>query len=377
MKKVLCMVLAVAMMLSCFVGCGKDDKGNVLVIGGSGPLTGDAASYGISVNQGAQLAVDEINAAGGINGFEVVLEFEDDVNDAATAVSAYATLMDADMMVSLGCVTSSPCVAVTEELKKDGLLMITPSGTQKECTQYDNCFRACFMDPVQGEFAAQFMKDNNIGTKIAVLYDKSSDYSTGIFDSFMAKADELGLNIVCEQAFTDQSKTDFSAQLQAIKSSGADLLYMPFYYQEAALVISQSKDMGLTYFGGDGMDGIIAQMGEENAELVEGIMFVTAFVAVSQEEHIASFVKAYEEAYDATPDQFAAAAYDTVYAIKAAMEHAGIDDLSDAEFNEKLIAAMTEIEVKGVTGAMTWSADGEPTKEAQVVIVKNGEYTGY
>ena len=135
MKKVLCMVLAVAMMLSCFVGCGKDDKGNVLVIGGSGPLTGDAASYGISVNQGAQLAVDEINDAGGINGFEVVLEFEDDVNDAATAVSAYATLMDADMMVSLGCVTSSPCVAVTEELKKDGLLMITPSGTQKECTQ--------------------------------------------------------------------------------------------------------------------------------------------------------------------------------------------------------------------------------------------------
>ena len=381
MKKVMSIVLAVVLCMVCFAGCKKNSGSDeqTLIIGGSGPLTGDAASYGISVQQGATMAVEEINAAGGVNGIKLELKFEDDVNDAATAVNAYATLYDAGMKVSLGTVTSKPCVAVTEEVKKDGMLMLTPTGSQKECTQYDNCFRVCFMDPDQGTYAAQFIADNQVGNKIAILYDKSSDYSTGIYENFKAKAGELNLDIVTEQAFTDQSKTDFSVQLQAIKSSGADLLFMPFYYQEAALVITQAAaaDLDVTFFGVDGMDGIIAQMGEENAELTEGIVLLTPFMASSTDEKIASFVADYEKAYDATPDQFAADAYDAVYIIKAAMEKAGIEDVEDKELNEKLVAAMTEIKVEGVTGTMTWSADGEPTKSAQAVVIKNGVYEKY
>lgn len=381
MKKAMSIVLAVVLCLACFAGCKKSEgsDGQTLIIGGSGPLTGDAASYGISVQQGAELAIEEINAAGGVNGIKFELKFEDDVADPATAVQAYATLYDAGMKVSMGTVTSGACVAVTEEVKKDGMLMLTPSASQKECTQYDNCFRLCFMDPDQGTYAAQFIADHNVGSKIAVLYDKSSDYSSGIYENFKAKAQELNLEIVTEQAFTDQSKTDFSVQLQAIKSSGADLLFMPFYYQEAALVITQAADAGLdvTFFGVDGMDGIIAQMGEAKAELTEGIILLTPFVAASTDEKISSFVEAYEKAYDATPDQFAADAYDVIYTIKAAMEKAAIEDVEDKELNEKLIAAMTEIEVDGVTGKMTWSADGEPTKSAQAVVIQDGVYVEY
>ena len=211
--------------------------------------------------------------------------------DPATAVNAYATLYDAGTKVSLGAVTSGACVAVTEEVKKDGMLMLTPSASQKECTQYDNCFRVCFMDPDQGTYAAEFMAEHKIGTKVAVLYESSSDYSKGIYETFMKKAAELGLDVVTEQAFTDQSKTDFSVQLQAIKNSGADVLFMPFYYQEAALVITQAEAAGLdvTYFGVDGMDGIIEQMGEANKEMTEGILLLTPFVASSTDEKIASF----------------------------------------------------------------------------------------
>ena len=286
MRKTLGIVLAAVLCIACFAGCKKSEGsgGQTLIIGGSGPLTGDNASYGISVKQGAQLAVDEINEAGGVNGIKLQLEFEDDGADPSSAVSAYATLYDEGMKVSLGAVTSAACVAVTEEVKKDGMLMLTPSASQKECTQYDNCFRVCFMDPDQGTYAAQFIADNNVGSKIAVLYDKSNDYSSGIRDNFIAKAQELNLNIVSEQAFTDQSKTDFSVQLQAIKSSGADLLFMPFYYQEAALVITQaaSAGMDITYFGVDGMDGIIGQMGEANAELTEGIILLTPLLLLLQ-----------------------------------------------------------------------------------------------
>ena len=154
---------------------------------------------------------------------------------------------------------------------------------------------------------------------------------------------------------------------------------MPFYYQEAALVITQAAaaDLDVTFFGVDGMDGIIAQMGEENADLTEGIVLLTPFMASSTDEKIASFVADYEKAYDATPDQFAADAYDAVYIIKAAMEQAGIEDVEDKELNEKLVAAMTKIKVEGVTGTMTWSADGEPTKSAQAVVIKNGVYEEY
>ena len=233
MKKLIAVLMICLLSVSVF-GCGGgsgkgSDDAAVIKIGGIGPLTGDYATYGVSVKNGAQIAVDEINEAGGVNGFKFELLFEDDQADPEKAVNAYAKLIDDGMNVSLGCVTSGACVAVTEEIKKDGLLMLTPSGSQLECTQYDNCFRVCFQDPDQGKYSADFIKEKNVGTKVAIIYDKSNPYSVGIYDSFIAEAEAVGLEVVTSQAFTDQSNTDFSVQLQAVKGSGADLLFLPIY----------------------------------------------------------------------------------------------------------------------------------------------------
>ena len=385
MKKLLSVLLAAVMMLSTFTACGggeaeggETEGEKVLFIGGSGPLTGDYATYGTSVKNGATLAMEEINAKGGANGYTVKVVVEDDQADPQQAVQAYATLMDDGMNVSLGGTTSGACIAVTEEVKKDGLLMLTPSGSQLECTQYDNCFRVCFEDSNQGLYAADFIKDNNVGTKVAVIYEKSNDYSNGLKESFVAQAAVNGLEVVCEEAFTNQSNTDFSVQLQAVKSSSADLLFLPLYAQEAAYIITQanSMDLDVTFFGCDGLDGILEKIGEENKALTNGVMLLTPFAADSTTEPTASFTKAYTAKYGATPDQFAADAYDAVYALVAAFEHTGLTP--DAEgFNEAMVKAMTEIEVVGTTGTMTWDASGEPDKNATAVVIKDGAYVAF
>ena len=379
MKKFLAILMVCLLAVSMF-GCGeeKQEETASIKIGGIGPLTGDYATYGVSVKQGAEIAVKEINEAGGVNGFQFELLFEDDQADPEKAVNAYATLMDDGMQVSLGCVTSGACVAVTEEVSKDGLLMLTPSGSQLECTQYDNCFRVCFQDPDQGTYSADFMKEKGVGEKIAILYDKSNPYSVGIYESFIAEAAVVGLEIVDTEAFTDQSNTDFSVQLQAVKSSGADLLYLPIYAQEAAYILTQANaiDLDVIFFGVDGMDGILEKIGEENVALTEGVMLLTPFAADSSAENVVNFVTKYKEAYNATPDQFAADGYDAIYIIKAAIEKAGITEIGD-DFNDALIAAMVEIEVNGVTGTMKWTADGEPAKSATAVIIKDGAYVAF
>ena len=245
MKKFLSFLLAGAMLLGMMAGCssgsssGNEEAGEkTLFIGGSGPLTGDYATYGLSASRGAQIAADEINAAGGINGYKIILRYEDDQTDPQQAVRAYSKLMDDGMQVSLGAVTSGACVAVTEESQKDGILTLTPSASQKEAAQYDNNFRICFLDPDQGRYSADFIKENNLATKVATLYDRSNDYSVGVHDAFIARAGEIGLEVVDTQAFTNQSNTDFSVQLQSIKNSGAELLFMPFYAQECAYVLT-------------------------------------------------------------------------------------------------------------------------------------------
>ena len=383
MKKLMALLLAAAMMVS-MTACSSapasegSEGEKVLLIGGTGPLTGDYATYGTSVKQGAELAAAEINAAGGVNGYTVVARVEDDQADPAQAVQAYATLFDAGMDVTLGGTTSGACIAMTEEAVKDGMLLLTPSGSQLECTQYDNCFRVCFEDSAQGLYAANFIKDNNVGTKVAVLYDQSNDYSAGLRKSFVETAAENGLEIVTEQSFTDQSNTDFSTQLQAVKESGADLLFLPLYAQEAAYVITQADKAGLdvTFFGCDGLDGILEKIGEDNLALTEGVMLLTPFAADSETEPTKSFTAAFKEAYGYTPDQFAADAYDAVYAIAAAMEHAGVEPDTEG-FNEAMVAAMLEIEVVGTTGTMKWDASGEPDKNATAVVIVDGVYVSY
>lgn len=371
-------VMACSMLTACSGNSDSKGEGKVLYIGGSGPLTGDNATYGTSVKQGAELAREEINAAGGVNGYTVYVKIQDDQADAQQAVSAYAALMDDGMNVSLGGTTSGACIAVSEEAYKDGLLMLTPSGTQKECTQYDNGFRVCFQDPDQGKYAAKFIKDNNAGSKVAILYEKSNDYSVGVYENFAATAKEIGLEVVTTQAFTDQSNQDFSVQLQAVKNSGADLLFMPFYAQQAAYVLTQADSMGLdvVFFGVDGLDGILEKIGRENQHLTEGVMLLTPFAASSTKENVVSFVDRYKAKYNAVPDQFAADAYDAVYAIVEAFKTAGVET-DDETFNEKMVAAMTQITVEGVTGTMQWTADGEPNKEATAVVIKDGAYVTY
>ncbi len=379
MKKVLSVLLSVVMMLGVFTGCGsKNEDDKVLYIGGSGPLTGDYATYGVSVKNGVEMAVAELNAAGGVKGYTLKVDLQDDQADPQQAVQAYATLMDNGMEVCLGGVTSGACIAVTEEAKKDGLLLLTPSGSQLECTQYDNCFRVCFEDANQGLYAADFIKENSVGTKVAVLYEKSNDYSNGLKESFMKQTKVNGLNVVCEQSFTDQSNTDFSVQLQAIKNSGADLLFLPLYAQEASYIITQAASMKLdvVFFGCDGLDGILEKIGADNLALTEGVMLLTPFAADSKSEPTASFVTNYKAQYGATPDQFAADGYDAIYAIAEAFKTVDAQP-GTAEFNEAMINAMTEITVVGTTGTMQWEASGEPAKIANAVVIKDGAYVAY
>ena len=381
MKKFLGLLLAGAMLASSFTGCsGKasssDEK--TLLIGGTGPLTGDYATYGISVQQGAQIAVDEINEKGGVNGYTVKLEVEDDQADPQQAVQAYAKLMDNGMNLSLGSTTSGACVALVKEAKEDGIVTMTPSASQKEATAFDNNFRVCFLDPDQGTYSADFIKENNLATKVAVLYDKSNTYSVGVYEAFAKEAEKLGLSIVTTQAFTDSSNTDFSSQIQAVKNSGAELLFMPFYQQEAAAVLMQAQGVleNVTYFGVDGMDGVLEKLGTENQAIANGVMLLTPFSASSSDPTVANFVAKYKEKYNTTPDQFAADAYDAVYALCAAFEKAGLET-DGPEFNQAVAKAMTEIEVTGATGVMTWSADGECKKQAKAVVISDGAYVDY
>ena len=385
MKKFLSFLLAGAMLLGMMAGCssgsssGNEEAGEkTLFIGGSGPLTGDYATYGLSASRGVQIAADEINAAGGINGYKIILRYEDDQTDPQQAVRAYSKLMDDGMQVSLGAVTSGACVAVTEESQKDGILTLTPSASQKEAAQYDNNFRICFLDPDQGRYSADFIKENNLATKVATLYDRSNDYSVGVHDAFIARAGEIGLEVVDTQAFTNQSNTDFSVQLQSIKNSGAELLFMPFYAQECAYVLTQADgiDLDVIFFGVDGMDGILEKIGTENLALTEGVMLLTPFAADAPDEKTRNFVKKYESEYNMTPDQFAADGYDAIYTIAEAFKYADCDP-NDPDFNRKMIDAMTKIEVEGLTGTMTWTADGEAHKTATAVVIVDGAYMAY
>lgn len=358
---------------------GSTSSDNTLVIGGIGPVTGGAAIYGQAVKNGAQLAVDEINAAGGVNGITLKLNFQDDENDAEKAANAYNKLKDSGMKLLVGTVTSTPCIAVGELSHNDNIFQLTPSGSAVDCTQYDNAFRICFNDPNQGTASAKYIADNKLATKVAVIYDSSDVYSSGIYEKFAAEASSVGLDVVEAQAFTADNKTDFSVQVQKVQESGAQLLFLPIYYQEAALILEQADKAGLKtkIFGCDGLDGLIDQLGDKSS-LAEGVILLTPFAADATDDKTVKFVEAFKKAYsNETPNQFAADAYDAVYTIKSALEEAGVKDASiDAsKLCDLMKAAMVKISVDGVTGSMTWDASGEPTKDPKAMVIKNGVYT--
>ena len=379
-NKILSLALIAVMSVATLVGCGDNGTstgGDVFKIGGIGPTTGDAATYGEAVKNGIQIAVDEINEAGGINGYQIEYKFEDDENDPEKSVNAYNVLKDWGMQMLVGSTTSGCSVAVSAESANDNMFQLTPSGSSTDCTINDNVFRVCFSDPDQGKASANYIANNNLATKIAVIYDSSSVYSSGIYASFAQQAAENDLEVTAS-AFTSDNKTDFSVQLQSAKENGAELVFLPIYYQEASAILSQADTMGYDplWFGCDGLDGILTGVENWDTELAEGVMLLTPFAADATDDLTKNFVKKYEEAYGVTPNQFAADAYDAVYAIKAAAEAGNVTpDMSVSDMCEAMKTAMTTISIDGLTGAgMTWTANGEPNKGPKAVEIVDGTY---
>ncbi len=387
MKKAMSLVLAAAMAFS-FAACGGATStasgaasttgtasGAAIKIGGIGPLTGGAAIYGNAVKNGAELAVEEINAQGGLQ-FE--LNFQDDENDPEKSLNAYNNLKDWGMQALLGTVTTQPCLTVAPETAADNMFLLTPSASAVDVIKEDNAFQVCFTDPNQGVASADYIADNGLATKIAIIYDSSDAYSSGIHDKFKEEAATKGLEIVADEAFTADNKTDFSVQVQKAKSSGAELVFLPIYYSEANLIIQEMNKQGCTasVFGCDGLDGLLTIEGADTS-LFEGVMLLTPFAADAQDEKTQNFVSKYEEKYGETPNQFAADAYDGVYTILAACEQGGVTaDMDASAVCDALKAAMTQITVDGLTGeGMKWEATGEVNKAPRAVKIQNGAYT--
>lgn len=392
MKKVLSLLLAAAMCTSVLAGCGNSagdtadtssDNGAestaaAFKIGGTGPLTGNTAIYGNAVKNGAQIAVDEINAEGGAIQFE--LKMEDDENDAEKAVSAYNALKDWGVQLSLGSVTTKPCEATATENFADRIFALTPSASSTAVTEgKDNVFQMCFTDPGQGTASADYIAENQLGTKIAIIYQNDTPYSSGIYEKFKTEADAKGLDIVSTTTFTAASATDFSVQLGEAKAAGADLLFLPIYYQEASLILQQAKNMDYApkFFGVDGMDGILTLEGFDTS-LAEGVMLLTPFNADATDEKTQNFVTKYKEQFGDVPNQFAADAYDCVYAYKAALEAAGATpDMSAEELCDKMIEVFPTLTFDGLTGeGVTWDSTGTVSKSPKGMVIENGAYVG-
>ena len=394
MKKSLSMLLAGAMLVSALAGCGGNTSsssetsstdestasGTAFKVGGTAPLTGTAAIYGKAVKNGAELAAEEINAEGGDIQFEVV--FEDDENNTEKAVSAYNALKDEGIQLSLGAVTSKPGEAIAPLLEEDHIFALTPSASSPaNIENNDVVFQMCFSDPNQGLASADYIADQQLGTKIGIIYKSDDVYSTGILEQFKAEAQTKGLEIVAEESFMDGMDTDFSVQLNACKSAGADLLFLPIYYTPASLILTQANQMGYApkFFGVDGMDGILTVENFDTA-LAEGVMLLTPFNADASDEATVNFVTKYEEKYDETPNQFAADAYDCMYAYKLALETAGCTpDMSASDLCDAMIETFPTITFTGLTGdgaGITWDSDGAVSKSPKGMIIENGAYVG-
>ena len=346
-------------------------------IGGIGPVTGGAAVYGLAVQHGAEIAVKEINEAGGINGYPVEFQFQDDEHDAEKSVNAYNTLKDWGMQALMGTVTSAPCIAVADKTAADNMFQITPSGSAVECAANPNVYRVCYSDPAQGTASAKYIGEHKLASKVAVIYDSYDVYSSGIYEKFAQEAPNQGIEVVDAEAFTADSNKDFSTQLQKAKESGAELVFLPIYYTEASLILQQANTMGFApqFFGCDGMDGIL-QVQNFDVKLAEVLMLLTPFAADATDDLTVKFVKSFEDAYGETPIQFAADAYDAMYIIKAAMEEANVTpDMAVGDICDAMEGAMTKIKVDGLTGTnMTWTEDGEPEKDPKAVQVVDGAY---
>lgn len=381
-KKALAIALCAAFTVSA-IGCGdknsdsnNDKKNNSndsytsknteFFIGATGPLTGDASSYGISVQQGAKLAIEEINAKGGLNGVKFKFDMKDDKAEPADAATGYNTLYEAGMNISIGSVTSGSCESFASKAADDNLFFITPSSSAANViADRPNAFRVCFGDPDQGTLAAEELTGKY--KKIGCIYDTSDDYSSGIYDAFEAEMKKLNVDFIT-QSFDKENNKDFSTQVEALKD--CDVIFLPIYYTEAGLIAKTAATKGVTadIFGCDGLDGIAAQI---DNTVTASIRYITPFDVNNTSEISANFVKNYKEAYGTAPDQFAADGYDAVYAIYYSMEKAGVDDptINPSDLCDKVVKAITasDFSYDGATGSMTWDESGACNKKPIII----------
>lgn len=362
------LLMAGALLTASLAGCGNKEggsesgaEGGEIVIGGLAPLTGGVAQYGIAVNNAVQLAVKDINAKGGVLGKQIKYVYYDEKGDATEATNAYSRLVDEDKIVALiGDVTSAPCEAVAQLAARDNLPMITPSGTSEVITTYgENVFRACFIDPYQGQLMASYAAKKLEAKTAAILYDTGDPYSSGIADAFEAAAKDLGLTVTNKEGYASKS-TDFNTQLDKIKGNNPDVLLLPVYYNDVVLIAKQAKDKGLTstLLGADGWDGVAAQLDEANADVVKNAYFCSQYSASSTDEALQNFLKTYKETYKEDPNMFAVLGYDAMHIMAAAIEKAGSTD-SDA-----IISALKETNYKGLTGTTSFDDKRNPVREA-------------
>ena len=383
MKKVFALAMAALMVVSLFAGCKPAENAGAtagtLKIGMSGPLTGDAAEYGVAVEAGMKIAVAEINAAAEKNGgLKLELRAEDDQADGEKAVSAYKILKDWGMQVFIGTVTSGACNAVAPETVEDNMFLLTPSASSMEVAMAGKTtFQMCFTDPNQGASAAEVVKNKWPDAKVGIIYDSSDDYSTGLYEGFIAKAKELGVNVVCETSFTKDTKTDLATQVTQCKDKGTDLMFLPIYYTEASQILSYADkhNYEFTYIGCDGMDGILNVEGFDKA-LAEGLALLTPFDANASDDATKSFVKAFKDMMGMEPNQFAADAYDCVYAVYKACAAAGIKgDETASTICDAMVKQFGEMKFDGLTGkGMQWDEDGMISKAPAAVVITNGIY---
>ena len=380
--KLICLALCVVMTLGCFASCGSKSEGSkgdgkTIVIGSTGPLTGDAAIYGMAVKNAAELAVKEVNDSKELGDIKLEFKMEDDVADAEKSVPAYNKLKDDGMKIFLGTVTTAACLSVIDKTKQDNMFQLTPSASAANVIANDNCFQVCFTDPNQGKKSADYIADNKVASKVAVIYDSSDAYSSGVYNTFKSEAASKGLNVVSETSFTKDNKTDFSAQIGDAKSKGAELVFLPIYYSEAAQILNQAKKAGLEakFFGCDGLDGILT-MKNFDTSLAEGVMLLTPFAADAKDDATQKFVKAFKESYKDIPNQFAADAYDGIKVIAECIKNGKITaDMSASDMCEVLKKQITSITYEGLTGSgMTWTKDGEVNKQPKAVVIENGAY---
>ena len=372
-KALAAMILAIVMVVGLASAAMAEDT---LKIGVIGPFTGAAAIYGNACKYGAQVAAEQINAQGGV---QIELLNEDDEHDPEKSLNAYNNVLDNGAQMIAGTTTTTPCIAVGAQANEDRVFMLTPSASSPDVTaNKDNVFQVCFTDPAQGTASAQYIKEHELATKIAIIYNNADAYSTGIYQTFVDEAPELGLEIVSTTTFTDET-TDFSVQVSDAKDAGADLVFLPIYYTPASMILQTAKTMDYApvFFGVDGMDGILTMEGFD-ASLAEGVFMLTPFSADAGDEATKAFVARYQEITGEIPNQFAADAYDAVNALYTASLNAGITgDTSAEDACELLIEQFKTLQVDGLTGSMTWDETGAVTKTPTAVIIKDGAYVGF